>query len=320
MSNQYGSCEDGCEDNKVHDAKAAHHTQDFLVNVYMPEKSGTMAVHENLQMSEVIAGGIFSPILIFLAVTWLNSTELRYYAPGFAKLGSCMVILLIFASCGRPAYKMEAPRRKRLYYYMLASSLVAWTFGTVAGNMNYQRYFKNYFDLTSLVIKYPNVNTATYHGQQFLDAGVMEFEKGTYVDVEAGFGFKNGDTYCVAPIVSPLAKVHGFQNFDFWAVGVNCCSAHQPQFACGEYNNPKASKGLRLLNDDLRNYFRLAVEGACAANSITAKYPIFFYWMENPEQEVDAMVATGWGYFGRETMAYLVFQICITVLMVIAVL
>eukprot|EP00438_Fugacium_kawagutii_P009189 Skav234281 [mRNA] locus=scaffold2271:7000:9362:+ [translate_table: standard] len=57
--------------------------------------------------------------------------------------------------------------------------------------------------------------------------------------------FKNVDTYCVAPIT--VTK--------------------------GEYNNPNAHSGLRLLSDDQRGFYRLAVE--------QAEHPLFFYWTED---------------------------------------
>ena len=39
--------------------------------------------------------------------------------------------------------------------------------------------------------------------------------------------------------------------YDFWAVGVNCCGA-AADFKCGEFSNPKAHAGLRLMSDEQR--------------------------------------------------------------------
>ena len=43
-------------------------------------------------------------------------------------------------------------------------------------------------------------------------------------------------------------------SYDYWAVGVNCCKGGN--FRCGEYNNPKAKNGVRLMDDTQRSYFK----------------------------------------------------------------
>ncbi len=48
---------------------------------------------------------------------------------------------------------------------------------------------------------------------------------------------------------------------DFFAVGVDCCSATAADFKCGAFNDPTARAGLRILNPDLTASFRLAVQG-----------------------------------------------------------
>merc|ERR1719502_2180472 len=67
----------------------------------------------------------------------------------------------------------------------------------------------------------------------------------------------NLDLYCVAPIVKGNAQL---TSYDFWAVGVNCCSGAQSDFRCGEYTNPHSKSGLRLMKDDQRPFYRLAVQ------------------------------------------------------------
>lgn len=85
--------------------------------------------------------------------------------------------------------------------------------------------------------------------------------------------------------------------YDFWAVGTNCCSGHAADFRCGEFNSVSAHGGLRLMRDDLRGYFKLAVEEASAAYNIRANHPIFIYWMTFPENEIKSYHDDGeWGF------------------------
>lgn len=271
-----------------------------------------------------IVGCTLAPTLIFIFVNWVRSLEI-HYENGLVSLIICLVVLaIILSTCAYPAFDKTAPaaqnsnKKSRLFAFMLFSALLAWSTGFMFGDFNFNRFFKPYFDVSNLSI-YPNTDPHLYHGQQFLDAGVIEFAPGSHVSVDEGFGFKNGDVYCVAPIKSGLkAADTPFANYDFWAVGKNCCSSHKSSFQCGEYNNEKATKGLRLMNGADRAYYRLAVEGACAQSSIGARYPLFFHWMAQPELEIDSLVEGGWKYFFREIISYFVLQLFLTVIAFIA--
>lgn len=60
----------------------------------------------------------------------------------------------------------------------------------------------------------------------------------------------------MAPIVNGNAAL---ATYDFWAVGLNCCSGVSSDFRCGEFNNQHARSGLRLMRDDQRPFYRQAL-------------------------------------------------------------
>lgn len=244
--------------------------------------------------------------LVFFAVCTARSVLIRYDSE-MLSWAICLVILfsicLIF--CG-PAINLGGWWR-----FALLNNVACWMMGMSYGNYLYNAYFKPYADITKLNT-YPSVDPETYRGQQLMDAGQIEFVPGSHLDLTKSFGFKNEDTYCVAPIVGPSqnsTQTSANQHYDFWAIGLNCCSGHYADFHCGEFSNPHAQKGLRLMRDDLRGYFRLAVEEATAAYNIQAPHPIFMYWMQFPSDEVDSYHKDGEsGYVGGSVLILVVWH------------
>merc|ERR1719253_247904 len=183
--------------------------------------------------------------------------------------------------------------------------------GWFVGSLIYKDCFQPYNDLKNLNV-YPSVEPNLYRGSQLMDAGEIEFVPGSHLQINMSYGFKNDDVYCVAPIVSNSSAM-GY--YDFWAVGINCCSGHLPDFHCGEYANPGAHKGLRLMRDDQRGYFRLAVEEATAAFNIKAPAPTFFYWMEFPSDEVHSYYSDGVKYSEDACVYYVIVQLVLIILL-----
>lgn len=99
----------------------------------------------------------------------------------------------------------------------------------------------------------------------------------------------------MAPIVGqPLSKLPGgafelpaSQTVDFWAVGVDCCD-NSRKFECGPVSDPLAKAGLRLLRDDQRPFFRMAVEQWSAEFKLPVRHPLFFYWVKDPQKAVES--------------------------------
>jgi len=175
------------------------------------------------------------------------------------------------------------------------TTLIAWIAGFLGGNGTYASYVKPYYDINNLNV-YPIVDVQRTKGSQLMDAGIVNFDQGSQLVLPKSIGFKNEDIYCVVPIAKVDPKTHTIapmDTYDFWAVGTNCCSGHIPDFHCGEYSNPMAHYGLRLLDDDAREMYRLAVQEAEAAYNLKADHPIFVNWVQDPYAEVNALSQDG---------------------------
>lgn len=132
------------------------------------------------------------------------------------------------------------------------------------------------------------VDATVARGQTLMDAGIVYFLPGTYVDVSRATFYGNNPTYCVAPITvggAPMA------NYDFWAVGLNCCNDLPPGapaanvgvgYHCGDFDKPEARAGKRVMKDSLQPWFKLAVMKAQAAYNIDSPFPLFFHWLDDP--------------------------------------
>jgi hypothetical protein len=185
--------------------------------------------------------------------------------------------------------------------FLFLTMLTAWILGALLGNLNFWTNMQPYYDYRNLNA-YFGVDPSQMRGQQVMDAGRVNFVNTSMIDLRRSMGFKNMDTYCVAPItvrsdnpLNPLAVP--LSNYEFWAVGLECCSSNAADFHCGDYGDLAAHSGLRLLKDGQRDYFRLAVREAEATYGIKADHPLFFFWSRDATQEMASFQEEGYKYY-----------------------
>jgi len=247
------------------------------------------------------------PCSVFASVFALESFSMHYTQPGTTRF---LVILvgIVVAMIGALVlclwcFPGRWPLDPKWYTFLFATAALAWILGYIYGNQNFNENTAMYNDAQSLN-SYKDLNPSTTKGNMVMDAGQMEFSQGSYIDTTKSMGFKDADTYCVAPIVccedngahsnsvgsnvsAAVASTEKPLEYDFWAIGINCCSAQFPDFHCGAFSNPSVRSGLRLIADDKKAYFRLAMMQAEAAFNMKARHPVFVFWLQDPAREVN---------------------------------
>jgi len=236
---------------------------------------------------------IFMPWFLFVATFMALSFSLHYNYPMFA--WSLVVVgVIISIALATMAFLSRSRGKDPMWYTFAAGAcFLAAVIGAVIGDINFHYHMAPYYDIQNLNT-YVSTNPALQRGQELMDAGQVYFSDGTRLDNHKSIGFKNLDLYCVAPIVNGDDEL---ASYDFWAVGINCCSGVASDFRCGEFGNPHARSGLRLMRDDQRAFYRLAVQQAEAKFKIRATHPLFFTWMQDPVVEMNNYRDNGFKYF-----------------------
>jgi len=251
-----------------------------------------------------ICTNIFLPWLLFCGIYTQMTFTAHYLHPRAAK-ASVFVGLVFALIAGCMAYRQKQREFDPMWFtFSSLAFFVATILAGVFGNMNFVYNMEPYYSMESLNT-YPSVNPAKEKGQALMDAGRAYFVEGAGLDAKKSIGFKNDDLYCVAPISYGADQL---ATYDFWAVGVNCCSGVSSDFRCGEYNNPHARAGLRLMRNDQRPFFRLAVQMAEAAYNIKSTHPLFFSWVQDPVAELNTYRDDGFKYYLWGILSYFVFN------------
>jgi hypothetical protein len=183
---------------------------------------------------------------------------------------------------------------------------VAFILGVALGWMNYMQYMFPYYD-TKQLNTYKQVDASNQGGKGFMDAGMINFIEGSRIDINKSIGFLNMDMYCVAPIVSTDTPLR----YDFWAVGVNCCTGGPQSFACGEavHNGlgggyGAANGGLRLMSVSELPFYRMAVTEADTRYNIQTSHPIFVHWEQDAYKALNHMSDAGEQNFVNAIQAF----------------
>jgi hypothetical protein len=256
---------------------------------------------------------LFVPWLFFCLVYALMSFSIHFKNPAlcYALIGSCLSIVLLTGGLALRAMlrRMKGePREPSWIVFVSLTMLIAWTLGVLFGHLNFWMNLHPYYEYKSLNA-YSHVDLAKASGQQFMDAGRIYFSENAQLDIRRSMGFKNMDTYCVAPIaLKQEGTLLPLETYDFWAVGLDCCSPNTNDFHCGEYQATGPMSGLRLLTDSQRPFFRLAVQQAQAAYAIQAKHPLFFYWARDAGAEMESFRTEGYKYFMIGMLAHFGWQ------------
>lgn len=250
------------------------------------------------------------PVLLALLVPWgffvLVFGIVAFYCHYAAPLMTTLFALgALFASAWAARSSISvAPEDKFFRTYLGAGLFVGAAAGWVAGDLTFWELMQPAYHAEHLAT-YMNVNPSSEtlwsgesvptRGLRYQDAGKVYFGHDVILDVSRARSFKLGDLYCVAPIVDPKCKKNC--GLDFWAVGMNCCSEDAADFRCGEFNNTHAKSGLRMLVENRRPLYRMAVLQAEASHDVFSPHPIFFYFLQDPVAEVRSWKRDGYSRF-----------------------
>merc|ERR1719188_1266498 len=261
-----------------------------------------------------IAQCVLVPWGLFAGIFYLMSFAARYqhkelvWTLLFFGLTVPLVIgARAYAQWRKPNYR-GISRSPNWYPFLAATCLLAWIAGLLLGDANFST-MTSYYEYTGL--NFPKkVDPRDVPGSQYLDAGGIYFAEGASVNQSLSLGFKDGTTYCVAPITFGGDKS---ASYDFWAVGTDCCVPLPPAtFWCGT-TDTKAVAGLRFTGDEeTKNKYKLGIQQAMAEYHIMAQEPILFTMTKDPLKELEAIKSGVHSSFVAWLVVYMVFQVVLT--------
>mmetsp|Transcript_25470 Transcript_25470/g.73508 ORF Transcript_25470/g.73508 Transcript_25470/m.73508 type:complete len:320 (+) Transcript_25470:62-1021(+) len=255
------------------------------------------------------------PALLALLLPWIvfmidfaaTTFQLHYYAPSTCWFIVFLSVLVLVACLGFTVHATLRARDATWWGLLSSLMLVAVVAGACLGTINFRLNLKPYFE-TRALNTYDKVDPNATLGRQMMDAGQVFFVPDAAPDGSKAAGFKNLRMYCVAPITLP-GIIPATGNYDFWAVGTNCCSGAPNDFHC--MDRDEAHAGLRVIDKDEEPFFRLAVEQAEAAHNLKAPAPVLLRWLKDPNEELKAYANDGRQYYTLGVFVHLAVQLVI---------
>lgn len=132
------------------------------------------------------------------------------------------------------------------------------------------------------------------------DAGTINFwpseslqyrMNSTSVDATRAAGYKDGQIYCAAPIMSP-ATVGELALVNFWAIGTSCCRP-SGSFTCDGSRDPGAGYGVVILRDGAQHFSQAVQKAEAAHRLVSAEGALLVRWTSNPNRIKAEMLLHG---------------------------
>lgn len=200
------------------------------------------------------------------------------------------------------------------YLFLGMLSFIACLSASLAGEYNYHTNMFQYYSYDESRA-YTNVlpsEPAGAHG----DAGKITFSNTARVDTTRAAGFKQGSTYCVAPILDETQH----DRVQFWAAGLDCCPS-RGDFACDDAWNPLAKSGVVILDSEglfpnkRDNYMKATKQAAAAFGFETSDEAVLVRWVTDPQVIQDSYWTAGLDFMLALTFLYLAISIAAGVIL-----
>jgi len=229
---------------------------------------------------------LFVPWAVYVLACGVLSFSMPYKYPGTTTGILFLICLFWLVLTGMALWHRKNDPDPTWWTYVAFMTGLAIFSAATTGMSTYDNLSKPYYQIRDLKV-IPTFDPGNERGQNVLDAGIVYFTYGGHIDGGRSWHFKHHSTYCVAPIVGNSSEP-ATQSYDFWAVGKDCCSLSASDFRCGAWGSQKARSAIRVLDEEVTPYYRLAVQQAETLYNIMATHPVFFYWAADPLEEVNS--------------------------------